>query len=109
MQAIVLIGMQASGKSSFCMERVYNSLVRIHLDMFRTRYREKLLIFACHDAKQPDVVDNTNPMLDARVVYIQVAKSNGFRVVGYYFASKVEDVKLKMIVSPLATYIAAWQ
>lgn len=95
MEAVVLIGLQASGKSSFCRERLFDSHVRINLDMLRTRNREKVLIDACHEAKQPYVVDNTNPTRDDRVVYIQAAKAAGFRVVGYYFASKVEDCKTR--------------
>lgn len=91
MEAVVLIGLQASGKSSFCSERLFDSHVRINLDMLRTRNRERLLIAACHEAKQPYVIDNTNPTREDRVGYIQAAKSAGFRVVGYYFASKVED------------------
>lgn len=93
MEAIVLIGLQASGKSSFCRKCLFNSHVRINLDMLRTRHRENLLISACHHAKQPYVVDNTNPTPEARVGYIQAAKASGFRVVGYYFASKVEECK----------------
>lgn len=95
MESVVLIGLQASGKSSFCREHLFESHVRINMDMLRTRYREKVLIAACHEAKQPYVVDNTNPTRAERVGYIQAAKAAGFRVAGYYFASKVEDCKLR--------------
>src|SRR5436309_2952905 len=37
------------------------------------------------------VVDNTNPTRAERQVYIRAAKGAGFRVVGYYFRSRVED------------------
>lgn len=95
MEAVVLIGLQASGKSSFCRERLFDSHVRINLDMLRTRNREKVLIEACHEAKQSYVIDNTNPTRDDRTGYIQAAKTAGYRVVGYYFASKVEDCKTR--------------
>ncbi|WP_425400787.1 AAA family ATPase [Aeoliella sp.] len=91
MEAIILIGLQASGKSTFCRQRLFDTHVRINLDMLRTRHREMLLIAACHDAKQAYVVDNTNPTREDRVRTIQGAKAAGFRVVGYYFASKLED------------------
>jgi len=39
------------------------------------------------------VVDNTNPTRAERAVYIGAAKEGRFRVVGYYFQSKVEDCK----------------
>ncbi len=95
METIILIGLQASGKSSFCRERLFDSHVRINLDMLRTRHREKLLIDSCHEAKQPYVVDNTNPTRDDRVGYIHGAKDSGFRVIGYYFASNIHACKIR--------------
>lgn len=95
MEAALLIGLQASGKSSFCRMRLFDSHVRINLDMLRTRHRETVLIAACHEAKQSYVVDNTNPTREERVGYIQAAQSAGYRVVGYYFASKVKDCKAR--------------
>lgn len=95
MEAVVLIGIQASGKSSFCREHLIDTHVRINLDMLGTRHREKLLIAACLEAKQPFVIDNTNPTRVERVGYVEQAKAAGFRVVGYYFASKVEDCKAR--------------
>ena len=56
--------------------------------MLRTRYREELLLKACLDAKQPFVVDNTNPTSEERARYIEPAKQAGFRVFGYYFDVK---------------------
>ena len=40
--------------------------------------------------KQPFVVDNTNPTLEERQRYIPLARAAGFRVVGYYFAIRLE-------------------
>ena len=36
-------------------------------------------------------MDNTNPTRAERQVYIRAAREAGFRVVGYYFRSRVED------------------
>ncbi|QDU88991.1 hypothetical protein Pla175_23750 [Pirellulimonas nuda] len=93
MEAAIFIGLQASGKSSFYRERMFDSHVRINLDMLRTRHRERLLIASCLEGKQPFAIDNTNPTRTERVGYIQGAKDAGFRVVGYYFASKVDECK----------------
>ena len=41
MEAIVFIGLQASGKSSFYKERFFSTHVRISLDLLRTRNRER--------------------------------------------------------------------
>lgn len=96
MEAVILVGIQGAGKSTFCRERFYDSHMRINLDMLRTRYREELLFKACLDAKQPLVVDNTNPTKEERARYIVPAKHAGFRVVGYYFSSKVDDCKQRL-------------
>jgi len=93
MEAIILIGIQASGKSSFYRCRFFNTHVRINLDMLKTRHREKLFLDACLAAKQPFVVDNCNPAREDRCRYIEPAKAAGFNVVGYYLQSKVDDCK----------------
>jgi predicted kinase len=88
MEAIILIGIPACGKSSFCKQPLTDSHIRINLDMLRTRHREQVLIKACLAAKQPLVVDNTNPKAEDRARYIQLAKAARFEVVGYYFQSQ---------------------
>jgi predicted kinase len=90
-EAVIFIGIQASGKSSFYRERFFDTHLRINLDMLKTRHREQILLRACIEAKQPFVVDNTNPTTEERARYIGPARSNGFRVVGYYFRSQVKE------------------
>jgi predicted kinase len=58
--------------------------------MLRTRYREKLLFEACLEAKQKFVLDNTNLTREEREKYIVRAKEFGFKIVGYYFQTKIE-------------------
>ena len=60
MEAVILVGIQASGKTTFYRERFFETHVRLSLDMLRTRHRERLLVAACVAAQQPFVVDNTN-------------------------------------------------
>lgn len=91
MEAIILIGIQASGKSTFCRQRLFDSHIRINMDMLRTRNRERLLLKACVEGRQAFVVDNTNPSRLEREPYIRAAKENGFSVVGYYFQSKASE------------------
>ncbi len=91
MEAVVLCGLQATGKSTFCKERFSDTHVRLNLDMLRTRHREGVLLRACIEAKQPFVIDNTNPTRAERAVYISAAKAAGFQIVGYYFESKIGD------------------
>ncbi|MCP9495936.1 MAG: ATP-binding protein [Pyrinomonadaceae bacterium MAG19_C2-C3] len=91
MDAVIFIGIQASGKTSFYRERFFLTHVRLSLDMLRTRHRERLLFNACLAAKQSLVVDNTNPSVAERAHYIIPARAAGFRVVGYYFRSNILD------------------
>lgn len=85
MEAIILSGLQGAGKSTFCHDRYWDSHIRINYDMLRTRHREKLLVDACIDAKQPFVVDATNPTIEDRARYVTPAKSAKFRVIGIEF------------------------
>ncbi len=91
MEAVIFVGIQAAGKSSFYKERFFNTHLRINLDMLKTRHRERVLLRACIDLQQPFVVDNMNPTAEERARYIAPAKAAGFRVVGYYFQSRVPD------------------
>jgi predicted kinase len=95
MDAVIFVGLQASGKSSFYKERFFDSHVRINLDMLRTRHREKLMLEACLAAQQSFVIDNTNPTIEDRRRYIEPARTSGARVIGYYFQSKIEECKLR--------------
>ncbi len=92
MEAIVLIGCQASGKSKFFAQRFADSHVRINLDMLRTRHREDILLRACLEMKQRFVVDNTNVTVEERAKYLASAKEFGFLIKGFYFESKIADL-----------------
>jgi len=91
MEMVLLIGIQATGKSTFCRERFFPTHVRLNLDMLRTRHREKLLFDACLSGKTKLVVDNTNLTRNERAQFITPARAAGFRVVGYFFESRVAD------------------
>jgi predicted kinase len=89
MEAVIFVGIQASGKSTFYQDRFFSTHIRVNLDMLKTRRRETLLVQACLEMQQPFVVDNTNPTAEERAKYIEPARARGFRVVGYYFESNV--------------------
>lgn len=91
MEVVLLIGLQASGKSTFCKRRFFDSHIRLNLDMLKTRNREKRLMQVCLETGQPFVVDNTNPTKEDRQRYLKPAKASGFRAVGYYFQSQVAN------------------
>ena len=91
MEAIIFIGIQATGKSTFYKENFFKTHIRINMDMLKTRNKEAILLEACIKAKQPFVVDNTNPSILDRKKYIDLAKNEKFRVVGYYFQSSITE------------------
>ncbi len=93
MEIIIFIGLQGAGKSSFYKEKFIDTHIRINLDMLKTRHREKILFNACLEAKQPLVIDNTNPTIMDRSRYIELAKAKQFQVIGYYFKSSLEECK----------------
>ena len=90
MEAVLLIGIQGAGKSTFYQQRFFDTHVRISLDLLKTRYREQVFLQACILARQSFVVDNTNVLIAEREKYIGPAKAAGFRIVGYYFPVPVK-------------------
>ena len=90
MEAVIFVGIQATGKSTFYKERLFDTHIRINLDMLRTKHREKLIFEACLEAKQKFVVDKMNVTGEARSSYIERAKLYGFRIIGFYFNSNLK-------------------
>lgn len=91
MEAILFIGLQASGKSTFYKQRFFDTHVRINLDMLRTHTRETALLQACLESGASFVVDKMNQTAGHRRRYIEAARAAGFRVIGYYFSSRLGD------------------
>lgn len=91
MEAVIFVGLQGAGKTTFYKERFLDTHLRLSLDLLRTRHRERRLLQVCVETGQRFVVDNTNPTRAERQVYIAAARAAGFRVAGYYFRSRVED------------------
>jgi predicted kinase len=90
-EAVLFIGVQGSGKSTFYHERFFRTHVRINLDMLRTRQREQILLNACIEARQSFVIDNTNALESDRARYIPLARASGFRVIAYFFETTLAD------------------
>ncbi len=90
LEAVIFIGIQASGKSTFYTARFFTTHLRLNLDMLKTRHRLLLLTRACLEAKQRFVLDNTHPAAADRAPYIAMARAAGFRVTGFYFEPDVQ-------------------
>lgn len=90
-EAVIFMGIQAVGKSSFFNARFSTTHIRINLDMLRTRHRENAILKACFEASQSFVVDNTNPTRADRARYLSQCRESAFRSIGYFFESRIHD------------------
>ncbi|KZB83287.1 ATP-binding protein [Amycolatopsis regifaucium] len=86
---VVLIGLQASGKTTFFRRLFAGTHVHVSKDTFpnarRPQARQlRMLTEALGDGRSV-VVDNTNPSPEEWVPLIEVARRHGAKVVGYWF------------------------
>jgi predicted kinase len=93
MEAVIFVGLQGSGKSTYFKDHFEATHVRINMDTLKTRKREDKLLAECIDSKKDFVVDNTNPTVEQRAKYIQLAKAAGYTVKSIYFDISVNECK----------------
>lgn len=91
MEAVILCGVQGSGKTTLYRDRFLATHVRVSMDLLRTRRREAAFLALCLDTQQRFVVDNTNATSAERRRYLEPARAAGFRVVAYLV--EVADVE----------------
>jgi hypothetical protein len=90
MDAVIFIGLQGAGKTTFYQQRFARSHQRISLDQLKTRPRELHSVQAAIAHKQEFVIDNTNPTIAERARYIALGAAAGYRIVGYYFEPDIQ-------------------
>jgi predicted kinase len=83
MEAVVLCGLQGSGKTTLYRDRFLDTHEHVSLDVVQTRAREAELLRTCLDEGRSFVVDNTNPTPADRRRYVEPARAAGFKVIGY--------------------------
>ncbi|HEV8210330.1 MAG TPA: AAA family ATPase [Vicinamibacterales bacterium] len=88
-ECVILVGLPASGKSSFYHERFAATHDHVSKDLMRhnrhPQRRQEQLLGEALGAGRSVVVDNTNPSVSVRAPLIAVARANGAEVVGYFF------------------------
>ena len=89
--AVIFMGIQGSGKTHYYNWHFAGKYVHINLDTLHTRNKENQAIQECVDKGLDFVIDNTNPTKMDRQRYIPFLKDAGYRIVGYFFESKVKD------------------
>lgn len=85
------MGLQASGKSSFFVQRFLRTHVYLSLDVLKTRPRERRLYDACLETRARVVVDNTNPTRNDRRRYLGPAQEAGYSTSLYFFQSRLSE------------------
>ncbi|WP_173426433.1 ATP-binding protein [Amycolatopsis orientalis] len=88
-EVVILIGLQASGKTTFFHREFASTHVHLSKDNFRHARRPqarqlRILTEALEDGRSV-VVDNTNPSPEEWVPLIEVARRHGAKVAGYWF------------------------
>lgn len=88
-EAVILVGLQGSGKSTFYRQRFAATHVHVSKDLMRNARRKEArqhaLITAALARGAALVVDNTNASAEERQRIIAVAKAHEARVAGYWF------------------------
>ena len=92
MQCVILIGLPASGKSTFYRERFAATHDLVSKDALRNnrqpQRRQEQLIAGALAAGRSLVVDNTNPRVADRASIIAIARRFGADVAGYFFPTE---------------------
>jgi predicted kinase len=86
-EAVVLVGLQASGKSTLYRERFFETHVRLSQDLLRTRHRQERFLQVCLETRMPFVLDKVNATAAERRPVVQRARAAGFRVVAFLLAT----------------------
>jgi predicted kinase len=95
LECVILIGLPASGKSTFFREHFAATHDHVSKDLLRgvrqPERRQQRLLTESLSAGRPVVVDNTNPTVASRAPLIAIARQHGARVKGYYFETEAAD------------------
>ena len=89
----MLVGLQASGKSSFYRAGFGATHVLVSKDLFRNnrrpQRRQMQLIEEALAAGRSVVVDDTNPTAEDRAPIVAMARDRGADVIGYFFDARI--------------------
>ena len=94
-EMIIFIGIPASGKSTFYEQNFAATHTRISLDILKTRFREDEMLGKVVNSGKSCVIDNTNVSVPERKKYIDIAKKHGYKIIGYYFRSAIDECRIR--------------
>jgi predicted kinase len=94
-ECVILVGLPASGKSTFFARRFAGSHVHISKDLWpksaNKASRQARELDAALSAGRSVVIDNTNPAVADRAAVIEAARKHGARIVGYFFPATTRE------------------
>lgn len=94
-ELVVLVGLPASGKSSFYRDRFAATHEQVSKDRLRQLRspgrRQEALIDAALRAGRSVVVDNINATAAERAPLIRLGRAQGVRIVGYFFDARPRE------------------
>ena len=94
-ECVILIGLPASGKTTFYQQRFSTTHRHISKDHWPTASnkdaRQAALITDALSHGIPIVIDNTNPSIRERAAVITLARAHAAHVVGYYFTATTRE------------------
>lgn len=94
MELVIMIGLQASGKSTFAHSYFEANYQYVSKDVLRNNsnptHRQRQLIEGTLQQGLSVVVDNTNPTIEVRKEIIELGRLYDAEIIGYYF-----EVQLK--------------
>lgn len=95
MEIVILMGLQAAGKSTFYQTHFAQTHDHVSKDLLRNNSRparrQSQLVEAALQAGRSVVVDNTNPSREVREQLIHLGRQYGAEIVGYYFEPQVKQ------------------
>jgi predicted kinase len=94
-ECVILIGLPASGKTTFYREQFASTHAHVSKDLLRNNRRadrrQEQLIVESLARGHSVVVDNTNASIEVRAQLVALARSHGAQVIGYYFPTEAAD------------------
>ena len=93
-RAIIFVGIQGCGKTTFYRKRIepyVKDWMHISMDELHNKNAEAAMVQECIDNRRSFVIDNTNPTKEDRKRYLDMLEGKGYRVMCYFFQSRVKD------------------
>lgn len=94
-EMIIFTGIPASGKTTFYQQKFAATHIHISLDVLHTRNQENKMLKEVFASGKSCVIDNTNVSVADRKKYIEVGKWYGYKIIGYYFRSSIDECRIR--------------